>query len=829
VGAFSLDLRHAARQLGKSPRFTLTAVLTLALAIGATTTIFSIVEGVLLRPLPFANPNRLVFLGDVLEGVDHNESGAPGVTARGADIYTRETHAFSSLGAYSNHNTYELSNLTYPARVNAARLTASVFPTLGVSPLMGRVFSKQEETDDASVAVLSYETWQARFNADRHIVERKVLLDRKPYQVIGVMPREFEFPLVPGHLNRTELWLPLHFTQAELIQGAGNWGYNLVGRLKPDFSPLQAEEDAAPAAQEIMRSFPPALSSRRLRPAVRRIDEITVADSRALIRTLFLAVIVVLLIAAANLAGLLLVRFTGRRREISVRMAVGASRMAVLRQPVLEALLISLAGGLVGLALAALTLPIGVSFLPETLPRINSIVLDGGVVALAFAAALLTGLFCGIIPGLAIARTEISDALKDGGRSSTTGTSHARLRSALVIVELAVALVLLAASGLLLRSFQKMRSTDLGFAESHTLTASYSLPRQQYSTQSAVDAFNRALRTRLAQLPGVQAVGMTSLLPASGTTYLATFTPEGYIPPKRVRLNIAWVPEVSGSYFAAQGVPILRGRDLTPADRDGAPLVIIVNRALAEKYWPGQNPIGKRLHRGPAEARLPWLTIVGEIEGVKQLADEPALNEIFLAAEQAKTVAGSFAAPDMLTGTNGSVVVRAALPPERLADSLRAIVRSLDPQLPLTNVESMDRIVSEGQAPRRFNTALISSFAGAAVLLAILGVYSVVAFSTAARTQEMAIRLALGSSRSSVMRLILTASAKLGMAGCLIGLVGAIFATRMLRSLLFQVEPLDPVVLVCAAAAIFVFTLAAALVPARRAASVEPLTALRDG
>ncbi len=828
MGSFLLDLRHALRQLRKSPGFTLTAVLTLAFAIGATTAIFSIVEGVLLRPLPFLNPARLVFLGDILEGVDHDESAAPSVTPRGADIYMRSTHDFSSLGAYRTF-TYELSSLTVPAQVNAARLTAGVFTTLGVSPLLGRAFSGQEETEDAPVVVLSYQTWHSRFNADPQILQRKILLDRKPYQVIGVMPRDFEFPLVPGRLNRSELWLPLHFTQAELIQGAGNWGYYLVGRLKPDFSPLQAEHDATPAAQEIMRSFPPALSSRRLRPAVRRLDHMTVAQARSLIRTLFLAVVVVLFIAAANLAGLLLVRSMGRRREISVRIAVGASRMAVVRQPLLEALLLSLSGGVVGIALAALALPFGISFLPETLPRINSIALDRGVIALASAITLLTGLFCGVIPGLAAARTEIGDALKDGGRSATTGTSHARLRSALVIVELAVALVLLAGSGLLLRSFQKMRSAGLGFAEDHTLTASYSLPRQQYSTQSAVDTFNRALRARLEQLPGVQAVGITSLLPASGTTYLATFTPEGYVAPKRVRLNIAWVPEVMGSYFAAQGVPILRGRNFVEADRDGAPLVIIVNRALAEKYWPGEDPIGKRLHRGPAEARLPWLTVVGEIEGVKQLADEPALNEIFVPSEQSRAAVGSFAAPDLLTGTNGSVVVRAALPPERLAGALRAVVNALDPQLPLTNVESMDHVVSEGQAPRRFNTALISAFAGAALLLALLGVYSVVAFSTAARTQEMAIRLALGSPRGTVMGLILGASAKLGVAGCVLGLVAAAFATRLIRSFLFQVEPLDRVVLVCAAAAIFLLTLVAALVPARRAALVEPLAALRDG
>ncbi len=380
----------------------------------------------------------------------------------------------------------------------------------------------------------------------------------------------------------------------------------------------------------------------------------------------------------------------------------------------------------------------------------------------------------------------------------------------------------------MLRSFEKMREVDLGFQPEHGLTASYSLPRQQYSTQATIDSFNKALRTRLEQLPGVRAVGITSLLPASGTTYLATFTPEGYIAPKRVRLNIAWIPEVQGNYFAAQGIPILRGRAFTDEDRAGSPLVIIVSRALAERYWPGQDPIGKRLHRGPAEADLPWLTIVGEIDGVKQLADEPSQMEIYFPSEQIKAVEGSFAAPDMLTGTSGSVVVSGSLPPESLADSLRGIVHSLDPQLPLTNVQSMERIVSEGQAPRRFNTALISAFAMAAVLLALLGVYSVVAYSAAARTQEMAIRLALGSSRPSMMHLIVVSAAKLGLAGCGLGLLAAFFTTKLMKSFLFQVEALDPVVLVAAAGLIFLLTLAASLVPARRAAAVEPISALRS-
>ncbi len=802
-------------------------MLTLALGIGATTAIFSIVEGVLLRPLPFPDQTRLVTLGDILEGVDYG-GGAPGVTAPGVRTYIRDTRSFSSLGGYQP-SSYELSGQGEPAQINAARLTASMFPALGVSPLMGRAFTQQEDEGSEQVAVLSYQTWQSRFQGDARILGQKMLLDRKPYEIIGVMPREFEFPLVPGQLNRSELWVPMSFTQAELVQGAGAWSYNLVGRLKPGVTAAQAQQDASGAAQEIMRNFPPALSSRRIHPQVQQLDEVTVAQSRPLVRTLFLAVIVVLFIACANLAGLLLVRVIRRRREISVRLALGASGAAILRQSLVEALLLSVSGGLLGLALASAALRLGVSFLPETLPRVSSIGLDWQVVAFALGLAVLTGLLCGLIPAFAAVRTGVNEALKEGGRTGTAGGGHARLRSALVVVELAVALVLLTASGLLLRSFEEMRSTDLGFHADHTLTAAYSLPRQQYSTQNAIDGFNLALRSKLEQVPGVQAVGFTTLLPASDAEFLGTFTPEGYVPPKGAGLNLAWIPQLIGNYFQAQGIPIVRGRDFTLADDANAQLVTIVNRTLAEHYWPGQDPIGKRLHRGPAEAHLPWLTIVGEIGDVKQLgADVPTGMQFYIPSSQVKPGAGSFAPPGFVTGNQGTIVVRGQLPPEQMADSLRAVVHSIDPQLPLTQVESMDRVVGEGQASRRFNTTLISAFAGAAVLLAVLGIYSVIAFSTAMRTQEMAIRLALGSQRSSILRLVLVSGAKLGLAGCVIGAVAAIFATRLLRSLLFQVDSLDPVVLVFATVSILLLALAASVIPARRAASIEPVEALRS-
>jgi putative ABC transport system permease protein len=823
------DLKIAVRHLLKSPGFAVTAVLMLALGIGATTAIFSIVEGVLLRPLPFPEPDRLMVLSDVLQGVNVGGNGEDGVTVPDIRNYMRDTRSFTSLGGYQGAG-LELSGVGEPATVTGTRMSGGVLPALGVAPLMGRVFTQEEDDKHQQVAVLSYATWQSRFQGDKNILGKKILLDRKPYEVIGVMPRNFEFPLLAGHLNRSELWVPMSFTNNELAAAsAANWSYNMVGRLKPGVTATEAVNDAGQVAKETVRNYPPFLAGFTMHPVVRPLHEETIEAARPLIRTLFLAVAVVLLIACANLAGLLLVRAIRNRREIAVRLALGASTSVLLKQTLLESLVLSFAGGVVGLVFAAVALRVGVGLLPETLPRISEIGLDWRVVTFALSVALLTGIICGLAPAFAAIRTNVNDTLKEGGRTGTAGGGHARLRSALVIAEIAVALVLLAASGLLLRSFEKMREVDLGYQPDHTLAASYNLPRNRYGTQAQVDEFNHELERRLQQLPGVKSVGVTSFLPAAGNNTNSVFVAEGYVAPKDGGMDLATAIQVEGDYFSAMGIPLLHGRFFTPDDKEGAALVVIVNKKLAEQSWPGKDPIGKRLRLGTETMQTPWATVVGEVADVTENSPDAAgKQQYYTTVAQSDMMAGSLASPTDLNGNGGFIALRTAMPPEQMENALRSTVRTIDTQLPLSQVQTMEHAISETEAPRRFNTALISSFAAIAVLLAVLGIYSVIAFSVALRVQEMAIRLALGSQRGGVVRLVVASGAKLALIGCAIGLVGAWGASHLLQSFLFGVHALDPVVLALAAALLLTLTLIATLLPARRAASVDLTQTLRS-
>jgi predicted permease len=500
-----------------------------------------------------------------------------------------------------------------------------------------------------------------------------------------------------------------------------------------------------------------------------------------------------------------------------------------LWQTILESLVLSVTGGVVGLILAADVLRAGISLLPETLPRINEIGLDWPVVCFALGLAVLTGVICGLVPAFAAIRTNVNDTLKEGGRTGTAG-GHARLRSALVIAEIAVALVLLTASGLLLRSFEKMREVNLGFQPDHTLVAGYGLPKKLYATQTAADEFNRELLRRLQALPGVKSVGLTSFMPESGNNTNSAFVAEGYVPLKGDSIDLATTVQVEGDYFQAMGIPLLKGRLLTEDDnKAGGQIVVLVNQKLAEKSWPGQNPIGKRLRLGTESMQTPWALVVGEVADVKESSpDLPTKQQYYVTVDQAEGMAGALGSPTDVNGNGGYIALRTAMPPEQMENALRATVRSIDAQLPLDPVQTMEHAISESEAPRRFNTALISSFAGIAVLLAVLGIYSVIAFSVALRVQEMAIRIALGSQRVGIIRLIVASGVKLALIGCALGLVGAWGASHLLQSFLFGVHALDPAILALAAIVLLALTLLATLLPARRAASVDLTRTLRS-
>jgi predicted permease len=825
---FLFALRMVFRQLRKSPGFTATAILMLAFGIGATTSIFSIIDGVLLRPLSYPHPDRLVTLGDQVGGTNWGQQDAGPVTGPEVITYARDTRSFASIGGYQETN-YELSGVGDPAQISAVRMTPGVWTALGVGPLLGRVFTAQEDEQKVHVTVLSYTAWKTRFAGNPHILGTKILLDRKPYLIIGVMPRDFEFPVMWGQLFRSELWVPMSFAPDEIsVLAGGSWNDLMVGRLKPGVTPAQAQGDAEGVAQQIMRNFPPELAVLHFRPVVYPLQQITVLQARPLLRMLFLAVAVVLLIACANLAGLLLVRAINGQREIAVRLALGAPSATLLRQTMLESLVLSLSGGVLGIGLAASALGLGRNLLPETLPRPNEIVLNWQVASFALLLAVLTGVLCGLAPGFAALRTNVNASLKEGGHSGSVGGSHARLRSTLVVVEIAIALILLTASGLLLRSFANMSAVDLGFRPEHVTTASYSLPGKQYATQAQVDSFNNELLLRLRQLPGAEAAGLTNTLPTTGEDGLDAFVADGYSAPKGSSQTAASPNQVIGDYFRAMGIRLLRGRFFTAADDAHAQLVVIVNHELSEHYWPHQDPVGKRMRMGTQPGKSPWMTVVGEVANVKLTSpDTDAGEQFYQPVAQLQKDDGADASPTDISGNGGFIVLRSAQLPQQMENAMRATVRSIDPQLPLTRVQTMEQVVSGSEAPRRFNTVLISGFALAAVLLAVLGVYSVIAFSVLARVQEMAIRMALGSQRAGIMRLILQSGMKLAAIGCALGLAGAIAASGLLRSFLFGVSPFDPLTMIMAAIVVFLLALVACALPARRAASIDPMQALR--
>jgi predicted permease len=815
------DLRLALRQLEKAPGFSITIVLILALGIGATTAIFSLVEGVLLRPLPFRDPQRLVLLGDRL-----GDGLQLGVTAPEVATYAHSARAFSSMGAYITAS-WELSGGLLSQSVNGARLTAGVFPTLGIAPVVGRVFTQQEDDAHAPVAVISYSLWLNRFHRDTHVAGTIITLDRRNFTIVGVMPRSFEFPLLPGRIGQAQLWVPMSFTADELSPSAGAWGTHLVARLNDGVTVQQAAQDANLVAQQVMRDFPPELAAVRIRGDVLPLHESVVAGARPLLRALFLAVWIVLLIACANVATLLLLRAIRRRREHAVRLALGAHAGVILRECISEGLLLSLTGGLLGLALAAAALRAAVPLLPESMPRIDAISINSRVAGFALLIAVATGVLCSLAPSWAAVRTNLLEGLKEDARSGTGSMRQSWLRSSLVVGEIAIATVLLTASLAFLRSYQQMLAVDPGFRPDHVLIAGYQLPRQQYATESSIANFNREVVRRLAAQPAIVAVGQANTMPDTGGGGRGGFTIEG-TSIAAWKLRFAPFIETYGDYFGALGIPLIAGRSLTVHDRSDAPLVCIVDESMAKQEWPGQSPIGKRLHLGNPKRILPWATVVGVVPDVRiDAPDQPAGEQWYFPMEQPAIIEGP-GATGMLNLSSGWIALRSTLPPEQMIHTLRSVVAGIDPRLTLDPVQPIADAISAVEAPRRFNTGLITAFALAALLLAAMGIYAVIAFSASQRTQEIAVRVALGAQRGNIARLVLGSGIKMAAAGCALGILGSLAVSRIVGTFLFETTATNPIVYGASVILMLALALFASALPALRAAAADPVRALRS-
>ena len=812
------DLRLTFRRFRKNPGFTLAIVLTLALGIGATTAIFSLVEGVLLRPLPFKNPDQLVVLGEHL-------GGRPGMSVRAIEIatYTGATQAFSSLGGYITAS-FELSGKQLPEEIDAARLNSATFATLGVQPVLGRVFNAADESARQPFAVISYSLWTDRFHRDPSVIGASLVLDRKPYQVIGVMPRNFEFPLSLGTLSGTQVWVPLSLTPDELSdENSGFFGYQMIARLKDGVSVQQGVQDADRVAHQIMSELPPTMSAIKLQGDVEPLRENTIADVRPILRTLFMAAFIALLVACVNVSGLLLVRAIRERREFAVRVAIGASSSRIIRESVVEGMLLSVLAGALGLAFAAIAVRVALHYLPDSLPRVSSISIDPLVAGFALLVAIATGALCSLAPAFAALRTNLIATLKEGAQAG--GTSHTWLRSALVVAEVAIALVLLTVSGMFLRSLQKMLAVNPGFRADHALVAQYQLPLQQYPTDASVGTFNRAVIGKLSSKPGVSAVAISNAVAVSTAFPMSSYTIEG-VSVDQWKLKFAAFTMVYGNYFDAMGIPLIDGRTFNVHDDANAPLVVIVSQSMARNCWPGQSPIGKRMHIGNPRKGYPWETVVGVVADTKIPRDAPGNEQWYLPMEQ--PITGTKALENLSGPTSGYITMRSALDPDHMTQTLRSTIAEIDGLLALQNVRPLDAAISEVEAPRHFNTSLITAFAGGALLLAITGIYAVMAFSVSQRNREIAIRMTLGAQRANIAQMVLLSGGKLALIGCALGVVGSLVVSRLIDSFLFGVTATDPFAYSASVFIMLLLALLASAVPALRAASSDPIKPLRS-
>jgi putative ABC transport system permease protein len=805
------DMRYGVRMLLKRPGFTLVAVLALALGIGANSAIFSVVNAVLLRPLPFEDPERLVMVWE--RRPRQNRDAVPASPADFID-WQQQNQVFERMTAHMTR-AFNLTGAGEPEQIIGQLVTPDFFNVLGVKAALGRTLLPEVDKPGGERAVvLSHALWQRRFGGDRNLVGQSIRLNDESFTVVGIMPPEFQYPEA-----NSEMWAASRGVAPETTL-PGNPDpatirslhyLNVLARLKPGVTRAQAQAEMETISSRLESQYPDANTGHTTR--VVSLHEQLVGDVRAALLVLLGAVGFVLLIACANVANLLLARATARQKEMSIRTALGAGRLRLIRQMLTESLLLSLAGGAVGLMLALWGVDLLVALSPEDLPRLKEVGLDGRVVGFTLAVSVLTGMIFGLAPALQVSKQDLGVALKESGRSSTGGFGRRRTRNLLVVSEVALALVLLIGAGLMVRSFWRLQGVDPGFNPQNVLTMELSLSASKYAKEEQMADFYKQVIGRIETLPGVESVGATWMLPLSGQDAGSGLEVEGRPAASPGEGTRSAFSSITPRYFRTMEIPLIRGRDFTDQDTATAPGVVIINESFARRFFPGEDPLGRRLRRGAPDS--PWLTVVGIVGDVKHtsLTDEPR-TEMYLAALQTPF-------PFM------NVVVRTASDPTSLMAAIRQEVWAVDRDQPVASVDTMQHLVANSVAGARFNTLLFGVFATVAMILSAVGIYGIMAYSVIQRTQEIGIRMALGAGRHDIIRMVVGQGMTLALVGVVIGLLAAFALTRVMSSLLYGVTATDPLTFAGVSLGLTVVALVACYIPARRATKVDPMVALR--
>ena len=807
------DLRYSLRRLAKSPSFSAIVVLTLGLGIGANTAIFSAVNAILLRPLPYAEPERLATIEHVYPSLDLE---AP-VSAPGFRDYAERGRSFQSMAVQTGWAA-NLTGVGEPVRLQGARVTGRFFPTLRVPAMVGRTIQPGEDAAGQDhVVVLGYAVWQRLFGGDPGVVGRSLSLNGESYQVVGVMPREFR-----DFFNRNvELWSPLVFQPDQLTdENRTSEFLSLTARLRDGVALADAQAEMRALAGQLKRDYP-ATYAPDWSLGVTALSTRATGNIRPALLVLLGAVGFVLLIACANVANLLLSRAAARGKEIAIRSALGASRDRLVRQLLTESAILSLAGGAVGLVLAYWGVRTLGAINAGNLPRAEEIRVDGVVALFTLAVSLLAGLVFGLAPALHAARPNLQSTLKEGGRGSAGDRGSQSLRRMLVVAETALALTLLTGAGLLIKSFARLQGVDPGFVPERMLTFNLALPDARYAENPQQIAFFDRVLPALRAAPGVHSAGATSVMPFGGGWSTASFEVEGYQTPENQPGPWGDVRIVTPGFLETLRVPLTRGRLLSEQDRDGGPTVAVIDEEFVRRFWPRDNPIGKRFTFGPPDGATDtttreWIEVVGVVGHTKHEGlDAEARLQLYLPYRQV---------PQQFM----TVAVRTAGDPDRYVNQLRDAVRSVDPELPISNVRTMDELIEQSVGQRRLSMMLLSLFSGIALVLASIGIYGVMSYSVTQRARELGVRIALGAGQADVLRLVLRQGMSLALTGIAIGVAAALLLTRLIQSQLFAVRASDPLTFVGVALLLGVTALAANLVPAVRAMRVDPAVVLRD-